>query len=109
MPLLLPDGSLDDCVIGIVQSHMMFPDDQASIEDDIGAYRMRSQTGFRKSQLGRQMDANFRNAELGGFYAGGLIYKLLGNYPRGGSVGGGTPAAAPLAGTSLPLARVGFR
>lgn len=77
MPLLLPDGSLDDCVIGIVQSHMMFPDDQASIEDDIGAYRMRSQTGFRKSQLGRQMDANFRNAELGGFYADGLIYKLL--------------------------------
>ena len=34
---------------------------------------------------------------------------LGGNYPRGGSVGGGTPAAAPLAGTSLPLARVGFR
>ncbi|WP_210199726.1 hypothetical protein, partial [Methylobacterium radiotolerans] len=32
-----------------------------------------------------------------------------GNYPRGGAVGGGTPAAAPLAGTSLPLARVGFR
>ena len=28
---------------------------------------------------------------------------------RGGSVGGGTPTAARLAGTSLPLARVGFR
>ena len=39
-----------------------------------------------------------------------LQARLIGrNYPRGGSVGGGTPAAAPLAGTSLPLARVGFR
>lgn len=77
MPVLLPDGSLDECLAGIVHAHMIFPDDPASIEDDIGAYRMRAQTGFRKSHLGRQMDANFRNAQIGGFYAGGLIYKMM--------------------------------
>lgn len=65
IPILKSDGNVDDCLVGIVQACMMYPDDVPSIEEDISAYRLRSASGFRDTQLGRRLNADFQSAKLG--------------------------------------------
>ncbi|SDA18401.1 hypothetical protein SAMN02799622_02021 [Methylobacterium sp. UNC378MF] len=77
MPVVLSDGQVDDCLPGIVQAHMLFPDDFDSIEEEIECFRLRSRTGFRKTNLGRHMAADFESAQLGGMYAGTILYNMM--------------------------------
>ena len=44
MALLRPDGSLDECTVGIVQAYMQFPDEPKKIQDDIVDYRIWAKT-----------------------------------------------------------------
>lgn len=77
LPLLRPDGTVDDCLVGIVQASMMFPDDADSIEEDIGAFRLRAASGFRSTRLGERLNADFRTAQLGGMSAGSMLHKMI--------------------------------
>src|SRR5256885_579460 len=70
LPIITSDGSVDDCTVAIVQACMQFPDDLHSIEEDISAHRIRAGTGFRDTRLGRHLNSNWRDARLGGMYAG---------------------------------------
>jgi hypothetical protein len=76
IPLLKPDGTMDECSVGIIQACMQFPDDVASIEDEIAAYRQRSATGFRDTELGRYQQNSWRAAQLGGLCAGSMLYTI---------------------------------
>lgn len=77
IPVLLADGQFDPCIAGIVQAHMQFPDDEASIEEDIAAWRMRHATGFRTSNLGRHLNGNWDSAKIGGLFAGGMLMMMI--------------------------------
>jgi hypothetical protein len=77
LPILNADGALDDCAVGIIQAHMKFPHDPASIEDDIEAYRARARTGFRDTDLGQYLDNSWRDALLGGLYAGSMLTVMI--------------------------------
>jgi len=76
IPLLKQDGTIDECLVGIVQACMQCPDDIASIEEDIGAYRLWSASGFRNTRLGRHLKHNWRAAKEPGLYAGMMFYTV---------------------------------
>lgn len=77
IPIIKADGTIDECSVGIIQACMMFPDDPANIEDDIGVYRQRSITGFRDTDLGRYQTSKFKQAVLsGGFHAGSMFFTM---------------------------------
>lgn len=95
MPLLSGAGDIDQCAVGIIQAHMIFPDDQASIDDDVDAYRIRQAKGFPKSHLGDRLNEDFRSAQIGGYYAGAVLYNiLLFRGPPAGTVNKGVFLAA---------------
>jgi hypothetical protein len=76
IPLLKADGTVDECGVGIIQACMLFPDDAASIEDEIGAYRHRLATGFRDTDLGRYQQNSWRAALDGGLCVGSMLYTM---------------------------------
>jgi hypothetical protein len=76
IPLLKTDGTIDECAVGIVQACMDFPDDPASIEEEIGAFRLRSATGFRNTGLGNHLQSTWRAAQFDGMCAGSMLYTM---------------------------------
>jgi hypothetical protein len=77
MTILKADATLDDCTVGIVQAYMQFPDDLASIEEEVEAYRIWAAKGFRNTNLGQHLRNNFTSARLGGMYAGSILFKVV--------------------------------
>ena len=76
IPLLKPDGTIDECAVGIVQACMDFPDDPDSVNEDIAAFRLRAATGFRKTALGNHLQHNWRASQFGGMCAGSMLYTM---------------------------------
>jgi hypothetical protein len=77
LPILKPDGSLDDNLVGIVQSHMIYPNDLGSTEEDIFVHRYRRLTGYRDTELGRYLEEQWQKAKLGGMQAASILYTIV--------------------------------
>lgn len=77
LPILLPDGSLDNDAHVAIQSCMLFPDDPDSVKEDLLAYRLYKQHEIPNRRLLKRQDDEWRAALPGGLFAGSMLMLMV--------------------------------